>query len=230
VRQRTTPLQRGCRRTLHRSDHFCRTLWNATSGFELTYTLRLGSRGEPMPTQARKTGVGEARQDRPPAREKHASLSQRSSCCASKRCCLHCCPACGCCCGGPGLMGKPKFLPPSCRPSWRSWVSTQSPTLVDGKQLAACVAPRPCGVRIVPVSCCCCGGAGERGLAMPVMVRSARSRSSSAVCRPSSVCCRLGCELPRFAEAPEIKRHHARHNEGIDAEFVDGATLALGRL
>jgi hypothetical protein len=25
-----------------------------------------------MPTQARKTGVGEARQDRPPAREKHA--------------------------------------------------------------------------------------------------------------------------------------------------------------
>jgi len=57
---------------LHRSDHFCRTLWNATSGFELTYTLRLGSRGEPMPTQARKTGVGEARQDRPPAREKHA--------------------------------------------------------------------------------------------------------------------------------------------------------------
>ena len=72
VRQRTTPPRRGCRRTLHRSDHFCRTLWNATSGFELTYTLRLGSRGEPMPTQARKTGVGEARQDRPPAREKHA--------------------------------------------------------------------------------------------------------------------------------------------------------------
>jgi hypothetical protein len=35
----------------------------------------------------------------------------------------------------------PKFLPPSCRPplllSWRSWVGTQSPTLVDRKQLAA---------------------------------------------------------------------------------------------
>jgi hypothetical protein len=34
----------------------------------------------------------------------------------------------------------PKFLPPSCRPplllSWRSWVGTQSPTLVESKQLA----------------------------------------------------------------------------------------------
>ena len=96
---------------LHRSDHFCRTLWNATSGFELIYTLRLGSRGEPMPTQARKTGVGEARQDRPPAREKHASLSQRSSCCASKRCCLHCCPVAVAAVGDRVLWANRNFYP-----------------------------------------------------------------------------------------------------------------------
>jgi hypothetical protein len=70
----------------------------------------------------------------------------------------------------------PKFLPPSCRPplllSWRSWVGTQSPTLVEGKQLAAV-----CRIKALPrLHCCalavfCWGGAGAPASATAEMAK-----------------------------------------------------------